>query len=54
MVAVDTSALMAIVLTEAEVDVCIAALEVEGDLLISAAAVAEALIVAAPDRRARL
>lgn len=47
MIAVDTSALMAIVLNEAEADACIAALEIEGDLLISAATVAEALIVAA-------
>jgi ribonuclease VapC len=46
MIAVDTSALMAIVLNEPEADVCIAALEAEGDLLISAGTVAEALIVA--------
>lgn len=46
MIAVDTSALMAIVLDEPEADRCIAALAVEGDLLISAGTVAEALIVA--------
>jgi ribonuclease VapC len=45
MTAVDTSALMAIVLREAEADRCKAALEVEPDLLISAKTVAEALIV---------
>lgn len=47
MIAVDTSALMAIVLNEPEADACIAALESEGDLLISAGTVAEALIVSA-------
>jgi ribonuclease VapC len=47
MIAIDTSALMAIVLNEPEADACIAALEAEGDLLISAGTVAEALIVAA-------
>lgn len=47
MIAVDTSALMAIVLDEPEADACIAALETEVDLLISAGTVAEALIVAA-------
>jgi ribonuclease VapC len=47
MMAVDTSALMAIVLREAEADRCKAALEEEPDLLISAGTVAEALIVAA-------
>lgn len=47
MIAVDTSALMAIVLDEPEAAACIAALEAEGDLLISAGTVAEALIVAA-------
>jgi ribonuclease VapC len=46
MIAVDTSALMAIVLNEAEADVCGAALEAEDRLLISAGTVAEALIVA--------
>lgn len=47
MIAVDTSALMAIVLNETEADACSAALEVEDRLLISAGTVAEALIVAA-------
>jgi ribonuclease VapC len=47
MIAVDTSALMAIVLNEPTADTCIAALEAEGDLLISAGTVAEALIVSA-------
>jgi ribonuclease VapC len=47
MIAVDTSALMAILLNETEADACIAALEAENDLLISAGSVAEALIVAA-------
>ena len=47
MIAVDTSALMAIVLNEPEADACVAALAVEDDLLISAGTVAEAIIVAA-------
>lgn len=47
MIAVDTSALMAIVLGEPAADSCIGALEAEGDLLISAGTVAEALIVSA-------
>ena len=47
MIAVDTSALMAIVLDEADASACIAALETDDDILISAATVAEALIVAA-------
>jgi len=47
MMAVDTSALIAIVLREAEADRCKAALEEEPDLLISAGTLAEALIVAA-------
>lgn len=47
MIAVDTSALMAIVLNESQADACIAALEAEDDLLISAGTVAEALIVSA-------
>jgi ribonuclease VapC len=47
MIAVDTSALMAIVLNEPEAAACIAALETEADLLISAGTVAEALVVAA-------
>jgi ribonuclease VapC len=49
MIAVDTSALMAVVLGEAEADACIAVLEAEDEILISAGTVAEALIVA--DRR---
>jgi ribonuclease VapC len=47
MIAVDTSALMAIVLDEPEADGCIAALEAEDEILISAGTVAEALIVSA-------
>jgi ribonuclease VapC len=47
MIAVDTSALMAILLNEPEADACITALEGESDILISAGTVAEALIVAA-------
>jgi ribonuclease VapC len=46
MIAVDTSALMAIVLNEPEANACIAALETEDEILISAGTVAEALIVA--------
>jgi ribonuclease VapC len=46
MIAVDTSALMAIVLNDPSADACIAAMEAEDDLLISAGTVAEALIVA--------
>lgn len=45
MIAVDTSALMAIVLSEPEADACIAALEAEETLLISAGTVTEVLIV---------
>ena len=47
MIAVDTSALMAIVLNEPEAEACIAVLEAEDRLLISAGTVAEALIVSA-------
>ncbi|MER8371845.1 type II toxin-antitoxin system VapC family toxin [Mesorhizobium sp. M1338] len=47
MIAVDTSALMAIVLDEPDANLCIAALEAGDDVLISAGTVAEALIVAA-------
>ncbi|EAQ36825.1 hypothetical protein NB311A_16197 [Nitrobacter sp. Nb-311A] len=47
MIAVDTSALMAIVLNETEADACAGALEGEDRLLISAGTVAETLIVAA-------
>ena len=46
MIAVDTSALMAILLNEPEAPACTAALETEGRLLISAGTVAELLIVA--------
>lgn len=46
MIAVDTSALMAIVLNAPEADACAAAIEVADRLLISAGTVAEALIVA--------
>jgi ribonuclease VapC len=47
MIAVDTSALMAIVLDETEAKACIAVLEKEDNILISAGTIAEALIVAA-------
>jgi len=47
MIAVDTSALMAIMLDEPDAGACVAALEAENDILISAGTVAEALIVAA-------
>ncbi|AOH85645.1 twitching motility protein PilT [Sphingomonas panacis] len=47
MIAVDTSALMAVVLDEPQAAACIAILEAEDDLLISAGTVAEALIVSA-------
>ncbi len=46
MIAVDTSALMAMVLNEPEADAVAAVLETEDRLLISAGTVAEALIVA--------
>jgi ribonuclease VapC len=46
MIAVDTSALMAILLNESEANACAAALEAEDRLLISAGTVAEVLIVA--------
>ena len=46
MIAVDTSALMAIMLSEPEADACAGALNAEDRLLISAGTVAEALIVA--------
>jgi ribonuclease VapC len=45
-IAVDTSALMAIVLNEPGADRCIAALEADDAILISAGTMAEALIVA--------
>ncbi|MBF0625045.1 MAG: type II toxin-antitoxin system VapC family toxin [Magnetococcales bacterium] len=47
MIAVDTSALMAIILDEPEADAIMAVLEAEDELLISSGTVAEALIVAA-------
>jgi ribonuclease VapC len=47
MIVVDTSAIMAIALNEPEADACIAALEAEDAVLISAGTVAEALIVSA-------
>ena len=47
MIAVDTSALMAIVLKEPAADACKAALAAEDEILISAGTVAEALIVSA-------
>lgn len=46
MIAVDTSALMAIILKEPQAEACLAAMEDEAELLISAATVTEALIVA--------
>lgn len=46
MIAVDTSALIAIVLREPEESVCVAALEADTHLLISAGTLLEALIVA--------
>ncbi len=47
MMAVDTSALMAIALNEPQADACIAALAAEDELLISAGTLAETLIVSA-------
>ena len=49
MIAVDTSALMAILLNEPEAEACAAVLEQADDVVISAGTLAEALIVA--DRR---
>ena len=49
MIAVDTSALMAILLDEPDGDACIAALESEDEIVMSAGTLAEALIVS--DRR---
>ncbi len=46
MIAIDTSALMAVVLGEPQAEACIAVLETEAAVLISAGTVAEALIVA--------
>ena len=45
MIAIDTSALMAIGLDEPQAAACIAALEAEAEILVSAGTVAEALIV---------
>ena len=47
MIAIDTSALMAIVLGESDADGCMRILETETEVLISAGTLAEALIVAA-------
>ena len=47
MIAVDTSALMAILLDEPESDACISALEADDNVVMSAGTMAEALIVAA-------
>jgi ribonuclease VapC len=47
MIALDTSALMAVVLDEPEADACIGVLQAENTVLISAATVAETLIVSA-------
>lgn len=46
MIAVDTSAILAVVLDEKPADACIAVLESESNVLISAGTVAEAFIVA--------
>jgi ribonuclease VapC len=46
-IAVDTSALMAIALGETDADACMRVLETETEVMISAGTVAEALIVAA-------
>lgn len=46
MIAVDTSALMAILLDEPDADRCMAALETDEEILISSGTMAEALIVA--------
>ena len=45
MIAVDTSALVAIILKEPRADACLAALEAEDEVLISAGTLAEMLIV---------
>ena len=47
MIALDTSALMAVVLDEADSEACVRVLEAEAEIVICAATVAEALIVAA-------
>jgi ribonuclease VapC len=46
LIAVDTSALLSIALSQPEADACIGALEVEEDVLISAGTLAEMLVVA--------
>ena len=46
MIAIDTSAIMAILLNEPEADACIAAIEAEEEIVISSATLAETLIVA--------
>ncbi len=46
MIAIDTSAIMAILLNEPEADICISAIEAEEDIVISSATLAETLIVA--------
>ncbi|HEX4156986.1 MAG TPA: type II toxin-antitoxin system VapC family toxin [Rhizomicrobium sp.] len=50
MIVVDTSALMAIVLNERSADSCIAALESESQILISAGTVVESFVVASGRR----
>jgi ribonuclease VapC len=52
-IVVDTSALVAIILTEPGFEICRAVLEAEAELLISAGTVAEALIVAGRRNRIR-
>lgn len=47
MIAVDTSALMAIVLGEERGEACAAALKTDDDVIVSAGTIAEALVVAA-------
>jgi ribonuclease VapC len=49
-IAVDTSALMAVLLDEPEADACVAALQAEEEIVMSAGTAAEALIVAARRR----
>ena len=46
MIAVDTSALLAVALSEPEADACMGALDVEEEILISAGTLAEMLVVA--------
>lgn len=46
MIAIDTSAIMAILLNEPEADACIAAIETEEEIVISSATLVETLIVA--------